>query len=125
MAEENDDFGEKTEEPSSHRIEEFRKKGEVASSKELTSVLLLVANVVTISIGLIFVFELLEEYVTWLYTLDLEKAFSPEVFKTIVNKTLLTALKCVGPIFIVSILIGVLSTVGQIGFLWAPKSLRI
>ena len=61
MAEENDDFGEKTEEPSSHRIEEFRKRGEVSSSKELTSVLILGANIIAISLGMLFIFEILED----------------------------------------------------------------
>ncbi|RLA63346.1 MAG: flagellar biosynthesis protein FlhB [Epsilonproteobacteria bacterium] len=125
MAEENEDFGEKTEEPSSHRIEEFRKRGEVASSKELTSVLLLTANIITISLGMIFIFEILEEYVTWLYGLDFDNAYSPKVVKIIISKTLFTALKCVAPVFVVSIIISVLSSVGQIGFLWAPKVLEM
>lgn len=125
MAEENDDFGEKTEEPSSHRIEEFRKRGEVASSKELTGVLILTANIVAISLGMIFIFEILEEYVTWLYGLDFDKAFSQIMMKQIVSKTLWAAMKCTLPIFAISVLIGVLSTVSQIGFLWAPKVLEM
>jgi len=125
LAEEFEDFGEKTEEPSSHRIDEFRKKGEVSSSKELTSVLLLTANIVTISLGLIFVFEVLEEYVTWLYGLDFDKAYTPKVVKTIISKTLWTAMKCTLPIFIVSMITAILSTIGQIGFLWAPKVLEM
>ena len=36
-----DDSGEKSEEPSQHRIDEARKKGDVAASKELNSVLIL------------------------------------------------------------------------------------
>lgn len=125
MADDNDDFSEKTEEPSSHRIEEFRKRGEVSSSKELTSVLLLAANIITISLGMLFIFEILEEYVHWLYALDFDKAYSPKMLKEIVSKTLWTAMKCTLPIFFVSALIGFLATVGQIGFLWAPKVLEM
>ena len=125
MADENDDFGEKTEDPSSHRIEEFRKRGEVASSKELTSVLILTANIIAISLGMLFIFEILEEYVTWLYALDFDKAYSPKMVKQIISKTLFTAMKCTAPVFFISILIGVISTIGQIGFLWAPNVLEM
>lgn len=55
MAEEMDE-GEKTEEPSQHRIDEFRKKGDVASSRELTSVLVLAACLLTLSLSLVFYF---------------------------------------------------------------------
>ena len=54
MAEENDD--EKTEEPSQYRIDESRKKGEVAVSKELSSVILLSGSLLTLIIcGVFFI----------------------------------------------------------------------
>ena len=54
MDEDND--SEKTEEPSARRIEEFRQRGEVASSKELNSVLILSASILTIGLSMTFVF---------------------------------------------------------------------
>ena len=124
MAEETDDFGEKTEEPSSYRIEEFRKRGEVASSKEITSVLILFGNFLIISIGIFYIFESLEEYVNWLYSLDYKGAFADKVLSEIASKTMLAAFKCTGPVFLVSILTGILSQIAQIGFLWAPEVLE-
>jgi flagellar biosynthesis protein FlhB len=68
MAEEQDSAGEKTEEPSASRIDEFRKRGEVASSKELNSVLLLAASLLTLGLSLAFIYETLSDYVHWLYS---------------------------------------------------------
>lgn len=124
MAEEQDSAGEKTEEPSASRIEEFRKKGEVASSKELNSVLLLAASLLTLGLSLAFIYETLTEYVHWLYALDVDKVYSSETLKTILSKTLTVSLKSVGPIFLVSLCIGVAATVMQIGFLFSPEVLE-
>lgn len=124
MAEELEDFGEKTEEPSSYRIEEFRKRGEVASSKEVTSILILFGNFLIISFGIFYIFESMEEYVNWLYYLNFQGAISQELLGEIGKKTMLVALKCTGPIFLASILIGTLSQIAQIGFLWAPDVLE-
>ena len=49
MAEENEDGQEKTEEPSDERREKFRKKGDVAVSKEMTSVFVLGSSVIFLS----------------------------------------------------------------------------
>jgi flagellar biosynthesis protein FlhB len=124
LAEEQDEFGEKTEEPSSYRIEEFRKRGEVASSKEITSVLMLVGNFLVLSMGLLYIFESMEEYVTWLYALNFQSSFTPEFLSDIGSKTMMVALKCTGPIFLVSVIIGVIAQISQIGFLWAPEVLE-
>lgn len=119
------DQGEKTEEPSQHRIDEFRKKGEVAASKELASVLVLLACILTLSLSVAFIYESLKEYVEWLYTLDVANAYTQESLKTILAKSLMLALKCVGPIFIVSFIIGIFSHIAQIGFIFAPEAMSL
>jgi flagellar biosynthesis protein FlhB len=124
MAEEQDSAGEKTEEPSASRIDEFRKRGEVASSKELNSVLLLAASLLTLTLSLAFIYETLSDYVHWLYSLDIAKVYSSETLTTILSHTLVVSLKCVGPIFLVSICVGVAATVMQIGFLFSPEVLE-
>lgn len=57
MADETDSDAEKTEDPSARRIEEFRNRGEVASSKELTSVLVLGGTILTLSLSMVYVYE--------------------------------------------------------------------
>ncbi|MBT3236299.1 MAG: flagellar biosynthesis protein FlhB [Bdellovibrionales bacterium] len=125
MAENKEDFGEKTEEPSLYRIEEFRRKGEVASSKELINVLVLSATVFTLGLSIVFIFETLHEYVTYLYSLEPTKSYSESALKAILSRTVSTALYCVAPIFIVSACVGVLSNVMQIGFLFSPEVLEL
>ncbi len=123
MADDSDE--EKTEDPTEHRIQEFRKRGEVASSKDLTSVILLAACVMTLSLSTIFIFETIKEYIEWLYALDLQAAFTDKAGKTILTKTAMTALICVGPVFIVSACIGVAASIMQVGFLFAPEVLQL
>jgi flagellar biosynthetic protein FlhB len=117
--------GEKTEEPTSHRIEEFRKRGEVASSKELTSVLILLTCFMTLGLSLVFIYEVLSEFVEWIYSLDVAIAYTEKSQKTIVYKTIATALKCVAPIFMASFCMGVIANLIQIGFIFAPEVLTI
>lgn len=126
MADEQEtDQGEKTEEPSQYRIDQFRKKGEVASSKELTSVLILAASTLTLTISIVYIYETMGHFIEWLYSLNLELAFTPKVQKEIINKIALTCIKCLGPIFLTVLCVGVFANVMQIGFLYAPEILEL
>ncbi len=123
MAEDTD--AEKTEEPSAHKIEEARKKGEVASSKELTSILVLAASVLTLTLSIVYIYEVLDGYLRWLYSLDISKAYTPEIQKQILSKGVTAALKSVGPIFLVSFIVGIFANVMQFGLLFAPDVLEL
>ncbi|MCO4792735.1 MAG: flagellar biosynthesis protein FlhB [Bacteriovoracaceae bacterium] len=122
MAEDTDQ-GEKTEDPTTHRIEEFRKRGEVASSKELTSVLVLSAAFLTLGLSIVYIYEVMSQYVEWLYGLKLQAAYTEKFLKMIASKTVLTSFKAVGPLFLVVACVGIISTVAQIGFLFSPEVL--
>src|SRR6478736_5550832 len=97
MADENDN--EKTEEASQYRIDEARKKGDVASSKELSSVLLLSGSLLTIIICGVFIFETFTEYIDWLYVQDFRNLYTQEKFADVITRTAWTLVKCVGPSF--------------------------
>jgi flagellar biosynthetic protein FlhB len=122
MADEQDS-GEKTEDPSAHRIQEFRNRGEVASSKELTSVLVLSASLMTLGLSLVFIYETMSEFVEWLYGLDAAIAYTEKSFKTITVKTAMTSLKCVAPLFAVVASVGILANIAQVGILFSPEVL--
>ena len=123
MAEESD--GEKTEEPSQHRIEEFRKKGDIASSRELTSVLVLAASLLTLSLSLVYIYEEMSTFIQWLYTLDVQTAFTDKILKTIATHTVVTGLKCAAPVLCVSLCVGVMAQVAQVGLLYSPEILEL
>ncbi|WP_127718024.1 flagellar biosynthesis protein FlhB [Halobacteriovorax sp. HLS] len=124
MSEDSDNGQEKTEDPSAHRIEEFRKRGEVASSKELTSVLVLAASLLTLGLSLIYVYEVMSGFIEWLYTLDTASAYTEKSMNTIVHKLVSVSLKCVAPIFIVTLIVGVFGNVAQVGLLFSPEVLE-
>jgi flagellar biosynthetic protein FlhB len=123
VAEESD--SEKTEEPSQHRIDEFRKKGDVAFSRELTSVLVMAACLLTLSLSLVYIYEEMTKYIEWLYTLDLASAFTEKSLKTITTRTVIVSLKCGTPVMFVALCVGVVSQVAQIGFLYSPEILEL
>jgi flagellar biosynthesis protein FlhB len=122
MAEENDD--EKTEEPSQYKIDESRKKGDVASSKELTSVLLLSGSLLTLVICGVYIFETFTEYIDWLYRQDFKNVYEKEQFVEVIGQTAWAIVKCVVPSFGASVCLGVLTQFAQIGFLYSPEILN-
>ena len=117
------EVGEKTEEPPQHRIEEFRRRGEVASSKELTSVLILSASVCTLLLSTTFIYEVITNFLIWSYELDAAMAFSKESLKIIVSKIVWTILKCLIPMFMTIVSIVFISNTIQVGFLFSPEVL--
>ncbi len=123
MAEESDQ--EKTEDPSAHKIEQSKRKGEVATSKELTSVLVLSACMLTLGLSLLFIYEELEGFYRWIMTLDVASAFTEKSLKTIVSKTATTMLICIAPVCLVSLCVGVIANVAQTGFIFAPEVLEL
>ena len=125
MADEQDNDAEKTEEPSQHRIDEFRKKGDVASSRELTSVLVLSACLLTLSMSLVYVYEEMSKYIEWLYTLDIASAYTEKSLHTITTRTFMVALKCGAPVMFTALCVGVLAQIAQIGFLYSPDILEL
>lgn len=120
-----DDQGEKTEEPSQHRLDESRKKGDVASSRELNSVLILAGSLTVLTFSGVYIFELFYEYISWLYSLDVKKAFAEELGKRILSKTIITAAKSVAPVMLSSFILGIISQIMQVGILFAPEVLQL
>lgn len=117
--------GEKTEEPSSHRIDEFRKRGEVASSRELTSVVILTVAFSVVILSLSFLFEEFSNYMNWIFSLDAKTAFTEKSMSTIVYNTSALMLKGIAPVFIAVFCSTLLINVAQVGFLFAPEVLEL
>lgn len=122
MADENDD--EKTEEPSQYKMDEARKKGDVASSKELSSVLLLSGSLLTLILCAVFIYENFTEYIDWLYRQDFKNIYTKEKFGDVISETMWTLVKCVGPSFGASVCLGFMAQFIQVGFLYSPEILN-
>lgn len=123
MADEQDS-GEKTEDPSQSRIDEFRKRGEVAASKELSSVLIMSASFLTLALSIVYIYEVLSTYLEWLYTLPIDKAYSEKQLTLIFERTAWTGLKAVGPLFFVVACVSILANVLQVGLMFSPEVLE-
>ena len=123
MAEEKDN-DDKTEAPSQHRIDEARKKGDVAVSKEVQSVLLLSGSFLTLILCAVFVFEQFSEFLEWLYRQDFRNVYTAKQFQDVIAKTAWFMVKCVAPFFVASACLGFLGTFAQIGFLYSPEILE-
>ena len=125
MAEEfNNDAGEKTEEPSQHRIDEFRKRGEVAASKELTSVCVLAVSTFVLFFSITFIYETMTDFFKWIYGLDISNAYLKDSLNIIFSKMMWTGIKCLLPIFIAVIVSVFVINIAQIGFLFSPEVLN-
>jgi flagellar biosynthetic protein FlhB len=105
-------------------MDEARKKGDVASSKELTSVLLLSGSLLTLIICGVFIYETFTEYIEWIYRLDFKNIYTKEKFHDVIAHTMWTIVKCVAPSFGASVCLGVLSQFVQVGFLYSPEILN-
>lgn len=115
---------EKTEEPSQHRIDELKRKGEVVSSKELISVLVLAGSLMTLGLSFLYIFEQMESFFRWLLSLDINSAFTEKSLRTIATETASVALKCAAPVSLVALCIGVVSSVAQTGIIFATEVLE-
>lgn len=124
MAEESDS-GDKTEEPSQYRLEESRKKGDVASSQELSSVLVLAGTLLALALSVVFILEEMQNYIHWLYGLSFKEVFQPDVGKKVFYQTIKVGAKCIAPCFLTAFCIGFFAKVSQVGFIFAPDVLNL
>ena len=81
MAEEEKDPADKTEDPSQYRIDDFRKKGQIASSKELTSVLMLAGIFFCLVLSSAYMLDTIKQYLDWLYKFELSQVFQRETIQ--------------------------------------------
>ncbi len=123
MAEESPSGGERTEAPSSKRRDDYRKKGQVAQSKEVQTAALFT---------IVLLFWLFYMPVFWNGLLDLIKAFFQGIgnFEATESSTLMLAwfitqksILLLAPLFLLVIIIGFFSSFFQIGWLFTAQPL--
>ncbi|HMN68388.1 MAG TPA: flagellar biosynthesis protein FlhB [Bdellovibrionales bacterium] len=118
------DQGERTEEATQQRREDFRKRGQVAQTKELSAVFMLFANVLIIWLLSRFAFQQFHELFTMTIGDDLVAAVRGGDYMHLatfaVNKTALLALPVMGVLWA----IGLASSLVQVGFLYNEEALQ-
>jgi len=123
MAEEN--FEEKTEQPTPRRREEHRKKGEVAKSRELPSVGVLLAGMVTLSLLGPHMYANIQVIINESLSLPAIDILQHHNQFLVFGKRLITLfLLIVSPIMAVIFFTAILSNVLQVGFMLSGESIK-
>ena len=132
-----EDRGDKKHDPTPHRLEEARKKGQVAKSQDLAaSIILLVAIILLITIGQQVVADLYQYSCKMLSEPlllipenqnmeDLEVSTQSLFAETVTRFLDYKNLNSLFYFFIVLMIIAIISNVAQIGFHWLPEKLAI
>lgn len=118
------DSGEKTESPSKKKRDDARKEGQVAFSKELSSVALLGSVLILFYFGSSLMRESIAE--TLIYTfqnIDLTELDIPLV-KQLFDRSLKSAAEIVMPFFLTIVIVGILVSVLQVGVNFTLKPLQ-
>ncbi|MEE9553062.1 MAG: flagellar biosynthesis protein FlhB [candidate division Zixibacteria bacterium] len=110
---------EKTEEATPRRLEESRKKGEVARSVELNSAIILFAGLLSLMFFSNWIFQIVSETfrtdVSLIPNLTLDAKAVQEIFRT----NGFAVLKAVGPVMVVIIIAGILINFAQVGAMFS------
>ena len=115
---------EKTEKATPRKREEFRKKGEVAKSRELTSVAVLLAGLVTMVVFASFMYTHIQLIFKEDFAFIPIKELGLTEFMILARKMVLLFLLTLSPFFALIFFAAVFSNVMQIGFMISMESIR-
>lgn len=124
VAPEDDDESSKTEEPSERKISKAKEEGDVAISQEAKSFIMLLGMLFVIWLVLPLIFK-------WFYIMSLryienagQMGIAPMEFKVLLWQNGLGLLKLLAIPFIIFMVLGVVASISQTGFIYAPKKLE-
>ncbi len=121
-----DEGGERTEEATQQRREDFRNRGQVAQTRELSSVFLLFATVLIIGLMSRFFFGQIVELFNAAYGDDLVNTIrAGEGFGHIMMFSLVKMSYLMLPVMGIFFVIGLASNVVQVGFLYNEEALKL
>lgn len=118
-----DDSGEKTEEPTPHKLREARKKGQIVKSKEITAAILLFVSFFTLKFSATHIWYRIT------YTLHrifdfMQLEFTPTLVGHLLLEVLLNMFMALAPLFAAIFMAALMSEAIQTGFLVAGESLK-
>ncbi|MDX9731087.1 MAG: flagellar biosynthesis protein FlhB [Bdellovibrionales bacterium] len=119
-----DDQQEKTEEAIQQRREDFRKRGQVAQTRELASVLALLGSALLLWVLGRFLLQQVSDLITYTLGLNLVEAIRSNQFKPIVFFALTKMAFLIGPILLMLAVLSIASTVLQVGLLHNEEAMN-
>jgi flagellar biosynthetic protein FlhB len=116
--------GEKTEEPTQKRLQDARKKGDVAVSKDANSALTYLAGITLIFFGGAAIQSGFRDF--WQETIDLisMESFGPEIWPAVLQRTITLTFRMLAPILFPIVAFGVLVSFAQVGVLFSAESMK-
>ncbi|MFC1478635.1 flagellar biosynthesis protein FlhB [Candidatus Margulisiibacteriota bacterium] len=119
-----DDQGDKTEEPTPHKLREARKKGQVVKSKEVTTAFLYITSYVVLKNLAPALWENLVNLSHYVFNqLPTITALRGQIVQQILVQALFTFVLSVGPIFLVVFCVAIVIEFLQTGGLFSPEAL--
>jgi flagellar biosynthetic protein FlhB len=117
-----EDSGEKTEEPTPHKLREARKKGQVAKSKDLTAALVIIAAFYSLKVTAFSIWEQITQIMIRTYEM-IPGELTTTLAGSILNDTMWVFLKAVLPIFLANFIVAVIAEMFQTGFVFSLEPL--
>jgi flagellar biosynthetic protein FlhB len=117
---------EKTEQATSKKKRDARNKGQVVQSKDLTSAIALITVFTALGMLSDYLIEGVTAYSLWVFNLipDIGEIFEGEDYLGFMGFMLETILKLSLPLLFVALVVGVLITYLQVGFLFTTETIR-
>lgn len=112
-----DNDQEKTEQPTSKKRNEARNKGQVAHSREVPSVLVLVGSLAVFALAGAWMFSKLTTIVSHLLGISAQMDWNIQGVTRLGWQLFLQVIQLLAPLFLVIMFVGVAANVGQVGFL--------
>ncbi|MBW1666465.1 MAG: flagellar biosynthesis protein FlhB [Deltaproteobacteria bacterium] len=122
MAEES--FEEKTEQPTPKKREDAKKKGEVAKSRELSSVAVLLSGLITLSFFGHYIYTGIQTEMKRSFSLLPLQHFSLPDFMVFAQKTISFFILLIGPLVAAVFITAILSNVMQVGFVLSSELIK-
>jgi len=124
MPEENESGQDKTEQATQQRRQDFRKRGDVFQSKEITSVAMLVVAVLVFYLAGVFIFENIMSFMKDIFSSLGSYELNQENMYDLVKKILKLVALVMAPVLLGTIIAGLGSSLSQVGFLISTESLK-
>ena len=122
MAEES--FEDKTEKATPKKREEARKKGEVAKSRELPSVAVLLASLITLTIFGSYMYTHIQAIMRGSFSLPILKDLNIPDFMVFAEKMITLFILTLSPLLAAIFITAVLSNIMQVGFMLSGESIK-
>lgn len=116
---------EKTEQPTPRKLQEARRKGQVAKSRDLSSALVLMVAVAMLYAASQSIVQGLERHLAWYYTNCFSFGLPDQRLYWAIVRSLLDVLWIFTPLLLVIIFVAVFSNVVQSGFLLSPEAVMV